>query len=176
MGERGRSSDSGLPPPPPSRSGDQWRFVTEKQLPLQRRDRPGLAPGSLTVLLVSGEPIIVAVSRAVGSRWLPVVLWAGLIFGLSSVPSLGTGLGAWDLALRKVGHATEYAILAGLLLRATRSARLALALAAGYAVTDEVHQTFVSGRQGAPLDVVIDTLGASIGVLAWRLLSTVRSA
>ena len=32
--------------------------VAGEQLPSQRRDRPGLAPGSLTALLVTAEPII----------------------------------------------------------------------------------------------------------------------
>ena len=42
-----RSSDSGLPPAPPSRPRGQW-LSAWKRLPLQRRDRPGLAPGSLS--------------------------------------------------------------------------------------------------------------------------------
>ena len=50
--------------------------------------------------------------------WLPVALWACLIFGLSAIPDLGTGLGTWDLVLRKVAHFCEYAILGALLLRA----------------------------------------------------------
>jgi VanZ like family len=130
------------------------------------------SPGSLC----AAEPIIVAVMRGAVWRWSAVVLWAGLIFGLSSIPSLGTGLGGWDLVLRKLGHATEYAILAVLLLRATGSARLAVSLAGGYAITDEVHQTLVSGRHGTPLDVAIDTVGAALGVLVWRALPRWRTA
>jgi VanZ family protein len=34
-----------------------------------------------------------------------------------------------------------------------------------YAVTDEVHQAFVSGRQGSPLDWLIDTVGVVAGAL-----------
>jgi len=102
------------------------------------------------------------------SLWLPVVLWAGLIFALSSVPDLGTGLGGWDLVLRKLAHAAEYAILGALLLRACRSPGLAFALATLYAGSDELHQAFVSGRQGSPLDVAIDAAGAALGVLLWR--------
>jgi VanZ family protein len=102
------------------------------------------------------------------SLWLPAVLWAGLIFALSSIPDLGTGLGGWDLVLRKLAHAAEYAILGVLLLRACRSPRLAFALATLYAASDELHQVFVAGRQGSPLDVAIDAAGAALGVLAWR--------
>src|SRR5256885_5381250 len=39
-----RSSDSGLPPPPPSRVSRPSGVVAGERLPLQRRDRPGLAP------------------------------------------------------------------------------------------------------------------------------------
>jgi VanZ family protein len=101
-----------------------------------------------------------------------VVAWAAVIFAFSSIPSLGTGLGTWDLVLRKIAHATEFAILAALLVRATRSPALAIVLAVGYAITDEVHQSFVSGRHGAPLDVVIDAVGVVVGALLasryWR--------
>jgi VanZ family protein len=101
-----------------------------------------------------------------------VVAWAALIFAFSSVPSLGTGLGTWDLILRKLAHATEFAILAALLVRALRSPAWAIMLAVAYAVTDEIHQSFVSGRHGAPLDVVIDSAGVVVGALLasrwWR--------
>jgi VanZ family protein len=102
--------------------------------------------------------------------WAPVVLWAAVIFILSSIPDLGTGLGTWDTVLRKLAHTAEYAILGGLILRAVRSAPAAVLLASAYAVTDEVHQTFVTGRHGSPLDWLLDTAGAIIGVaLAARL-------
>jgi VanZ family protein len=105
--------------------------------------------------------------RSALTLWLPVVVWAAVIFAFSSVPSLGTGLGTWDLVLRKLAHLSEYALLGLLLARAVRRPGLAVALAAAYAVTDELHQTFVEGRHGAPLDVGIDTLGALVGVLVW---------
>jgi VanZ family protein len=99
-----------------------------------------------------------------------VVLWAAVIFVLSSIPDLGTGLGTWDTVLRKLAHTAEYAILGGLILRAVRSAPAAVLLASAYAATDEVHQTFVTGRHGSPLDWLIDTAGAVLGVaLAVRL-------
>jgi VanZ family protein len=94
----------------------------------------------------------------------PVVVWAGLIFALSSIPHLGTGLGVWDVVLRKLAHAAEYAILGGLLLRASRSPSVAVLVGSAYAVTDEVHQTFVRARHGSPVDWLIDTSGVLIGV------------
>ena len=112
------------------------------------------------------EPSIAPVRRL--SPWVPVVLWAAVIFALSSVPSLGTGLGTWDLVLRKAAHMSEYAILAWLLAGAVRDARLAFALAVVYAVSDEIHQTFVRGREGRALDVLIDAVGVVAGLLLWR--------
>jgi VanZ family protein len=102
------------------------------------------------------------------SRWLPVLVWAGVIFAFSSIPSLNSGLGTWDTVLRKCAHMTEYAILAVLLVRATGSYAWAFALAVAYAGTDEFHQTFVRGRHGSPVDVGIDAVGALIGLAVWR--------
>ena len=100
--------------------------------------------------------------------WAPVVLWAAVIFAFSSVPELGTGLGTWDLVLRKLAHAAEYAVLGALLLRALRDERAALAAGVAYAISDELHQHFVPGRVGSPRDVAIDGLGVALGVVLWR--------
>ena len=108
------------------------------------------------------------VSAGVLRTWGPVVLMAAVIFAFSSVPSLGTGLGTWDLVLRKLAHLTEYAILGALLQRALRRPWLAILVGGLYAVTDEVHQHFVRGRHAAWYDVVIDTVGVTIGVVLWR--------
>jgi VanZ family protein len=100
--------------------------------------------------------------------WAPVVLWAAVIFAFSAVPDLGTGLGTWDLVLRKLAHAGEFAVLGALLLRALRDERAALAAGIAYAISDEVHQHFVPGRVGSPVDVLIDSAGVAVGVLLWR--------
>ncbi len=113
------------------------------------------------------EPIIGHVPTPL-RLWLPVVAWAGLIFAFSSVPDLGTGLGTWDVVLRKLAHTAEFAVLGALLLRALRSKLPAFAAGVAYAISDELHQHFVPGRRGAPLDVLIDTVGVGLGILAWR--------
>jgi VanZ family protein len=100
--------------------------------------------------------------------WAPVVAWAAVIFALSSVSDLGTGLGTWDLVLRKVGHAAEFALLGALLARALARPWAAFALGLAYAVSDEVHQHFVPGRVGAWYDVLVDGVGVALSVLAWR--------
>ena len=108
--------------------------------------------------------------RSTLGAWLPVIVWAAVIFAFSSVPSLSTQLGTWDTILRKLAHLAEYAILGALLCRALRRPGLAILAAILYAVSDEIHQTFVEGRVGAPLDVGIDALGAAVGVLLWTRL------
>jgi VanZ family protein len=113
--------------------------------------------------------------RSTLGAWALVVGWAAVIFAFSSIPSLSTELGTWDLVLRKLAHLAEYAILGVLLARAVRRPGVAVALAALYAVTDEVHQTFVEGRVGSPLDVGIDTLGALAGVVLWERLAAARA-
>ena len=102
--------------------------------------------------------------------WLPVVAWAAVIFTLSSIPSLSTGLGTWDTILRKGAHLTEYAVLGGLLYRALGREPLALAMGIAYAATDELHQYFVRGRHASPVDVAIDAVGVAAGMLIWLRL------
>ena len=140
--------------------------MAEGLLPSQRRDRPGLTPGSLTARRFAGASLswpLVAATR-VFSAWLPVGAWAALIFTLSSIPDLGTGLGGWDLVLRKLAHAAEYAVLGALLLRALDRVAPAFWLGTAYAVSDELHQVFVPGREGSPLDVAIDAAGVAVGI------------
>jgi len=104
------------------------------------------------------------------SLWIPVVLWAGVIFALSSIPSLGTGLGTWDYVLRKGAHMTEYALLAALLMRALEREVPAFLAALAYAASDELHQHFVHGRHATPVDVAIDAVGILVGLFAWDRL------
>jgi VanZ like family len=110
------------------------------------------------------------------SNWLPVLVWAAVIFTLSSIPSLGTGLGVWDTVLRKAGHMTEFAILGALLIRALGRELPAFAAGVAYAVTDEVHQHFVEGRHASPFDVTLDAIGVAIGILLFRRLLQTRPA
>jgi VanZ family protein len=102
--------------------------------------------------------------------WLPIVVWAAVIFAFSSIPSLSSGLGTWDTFLRKGAHVTEYAILGGLLYRALAREELSLAVGIAYAATDELHQYFVRGRHASPVDVAIDAVGVALGMLLWLRL------
>jgi VanZ family protein len=95
-----------------------------------------------------------------------------IIFFFSHQPDLSSGLGVWDLIGRKIFHAAEYALLCFLWWRAlaeamTRERALltAAALCFAYAVSDEVHQTFIEGRHGSPIDVAIDSVGIAAACL-----------
>jgi VanZ family protein len=99
--------------------------------------------------------------------WAPPLALMVVIFVLSAQPDLSTGLGAWDLVARKIVHVSEYGLLCFLWWRALRelvSRRraaivLAFCVSLAYAGTDELHQTFVHGRHGTPVDVGIDAAG-----------------
>lgn len=99
-------------------------------------------------------------------RWAPVILWCALIFAFSSIPRLETGL-EYDFLLRKLAHMAEYAVLFRLTLRASGSALWAAAFSLLYAASDEWHQTFVPGREGAFRDVLVDAVGIVVA-WAWR--------
>lgn len=133
-------------------------------------------------------------------RYGPVVVWAALIFiGSSDVLSAShTGaflirplhalfpgasaatLAAIHFAVRKMGHFTEYGILAGLAARALRTSSLesfsrrwfwiALIFVIVYALFDEFHQSFVVSRTASIYDSMIDTAGGLtvLLVIAWR--------
>lgn len=105
--------------------------------------------------------------------WLPVVLWAGVIFGFSSHPVATTSQFYWrDFIVKKTAHLIEYAVLALLLYRALagsgmekkRAGVWAVIISLVYAISDEWHQSFVPGREPKVRDVVIDGLGSGLGV------------
>ena len=110
--------------------------------------------------------------------WLPVIAWAGLIFYLSSIPGLSTGL-EYDTPIRKTAHVMEYLFLTFLLYRAFKGTfqldPLSLVfypaiLSFFYAASDEFHQTFVPHRHGAFSDVLIDGIGIALFFIMGSLI------
>jgi len=107
-------------------------------------------------------------------RWVPVLIWMGLIFYLSAQPDLPHHPeGVIDLIMKKVGHMGKYGILAALVWWAwPKDARessgrvfpYALILSGLYAFSDEVHQLFVPGRDGQLLDLAFDLSGAALAL------------
>ncbi|PIV46159.1 hypothetical protein COS23_00665 [bacterium (Candidatus Moisslbacteria) CG02_land_8_20_14_3_00_36_53] len=102
-------------------------------------------------------------------KWLSLILWPALIFYLSSIPELKSGLPLfWDLIFRKLAHITEYLILFFLWFQVLdlpfkRRLVLAFIFSLLYAVSDEYHQSFIFGREGCLRDVGIDSLGILAG-------------
>ena len=104
-------------------------------------------------------------------RFAPPLLLMGLIFFLSAQPDLSTGLGNWDLVLRKLAHMAEYGLLWFLWWRALGFGHpgTAIGIALLWAASDEYHQSFVEGRHGSPWDVAIDAVGVGLALLVARL-------
>lgn len=124
------------------------------------------------ILIFSGSTDILSIRRT--SRIIgPFLRWLKPDISERAIKNV-------QVIIRKSAHLTEYAILALLCWRALRGsviagpwqweqAGIALGLAFLYAITDEVHQSFVKSRMGSGWDVVIDTCGAMLGLLLlWR--------
>ena len=115
-----------------------------------------------------------AASRTAALRAIAPLALMGLIFFLSAQPDPGPDLGSSG---RVIAHFSEYALLAALWAWALtpaleRGALLAAAaVALVYALSDEYHQGFVSGRDSDPLDVVVDAAGIAFALA----LSSARS-
>lgn len=84
-------------------------------------------------------------------------------------------LGLPNGVVRKIAHFTIYAVLGAMLINFFRSIKhrkiigfkytiISLAIAATYSCIDEFHQSFIPERDGNPLDIVIDSLGACAGI------------
>ncbi len=81
-----------------------------------------------------------------------------------------------EFPVRKMAHATEYAILGCLLTNLCQSLSMKKAymwswlMGNAYAATDEFHQLFVPGRSGQITDVMLDSVGCLTGCLLIYLI------
>ncbi|WP_245723030.1 VanZ family protein [Natribacillus halophilus] len=125
--------------------------------------------------------------------WFLVIGWMGLIFyfshqsgedssalsgGLTEniyhlLPFWPTDMESFHSLIRKAAHVGVYFGLGILVIHAfrvtmaTRPRRLiiwAWILCTCYAITDEIHQLFIPGRSGEVSDVVLDSIGALVGI------------
>lgn len=131
---------------------------------------------------------------------IALIIWMGLIFFMSSqIATTSSGMSrifvepiqpyapgfAEDILttlVRKSAHIFLYFVLGMLIFNVLKEYKLgtkklvgfSILFAGLYAITDEIHQTFVSGRSAEVRDVLIDTIGASIGVaLYWAILKII---
>jgi len=99
-------------------------------------------------------------------HWLPALLIMMLIFLISAQPSSQLPNFNWaDTFVKKGGHIVGYALLSFMYWRALDFKRekrwIAWFLTILYALTDEFHQSFVTGRHSTIWDVMLfDNLGA----------------
>jgi len=110
------------------------------------------------------------------SRYAPPLAVMALIFALSATPDLSSGLGTWDFILRKTAHVGIFGLLWLTVARASdwRRPSLAALIAVLYAASDELHQSFVQGRHGTAVDVMIDSVGIGLAALAWAITARRR--
>jgi VanZ family protein len=144
-------------------------------------------------------------ARRFVSNWMPVIAWMLLIFAGSTdvlsaehtsrflIPFLRwldpaisfQTIAVIHFTLRKIGHFTEYAILAALLWRGLRGTFTSLSIGAiifatffitaAFAASDEFHQSFVPTRTASAHDVMIDCFGALVAVLLCWMFARTRS-
>ena len=124
-------------------------------------------------------------SIAPAYRLAITLVFVGVIVALSIAPGIerpGDSMFSWLVVntakpIQKAMHVAVYALLAVLWMWTlesveSRPARLALTLVAcvGLGAMLEWHQTRVPGRFGTVADVVLNTIGAVLGLLAALLL------
>ena len=109
------------------------------------------------------------------THWLPLYLYAGIIFYMSSLshPLPKVSIPYFDKFL----HLVEYAILGILAARAFKNSPreklsrnfiiLAIIAAAAYAASDEFHQSFIPFRSCDALDLTVDVIGGTIGAVIY---------
>ncbi|MEE2886015.1 MAG: VanZ family protein [Planctomycetota bacterium] len=106
-----------------------------------------------------------------------VVLWAALIWVLSSQDGDSAPSGAFSRIVWNGGHVVVFGVLAGLIMLSFQGNmavrfRLAVATAVFYGAVDELHQSFVPGRSMDLWDLCSDGLGAGLfSCTAWWLLT-----
>jgi len=98
-----------------------------------------------------------------------------VIFAFSSIPSKEMPNFSWaDLIVKKGGHMLGYGLLALSYAYGLRWDKkrwwLPWLLAILFAITDEIHQSFVPGRHPSILDVGIDGTGAGLALLITYIL------
>jgi len=123
------------------------------------------------------------------SRWLPAAVYAAFIWWLSSQSSLGI---LPRHVSDKLAHGLLFGLFALVLWRAAagslrarptvRGVLLVAAFCAVYAAIDEIHQSFVPGRDASAFDALADVIGSGLvlaaawGFASWKRRTAARAA
>ncbi len=136
-------------------------------------------------------------------RWIPTIFMLWFVFAMSHAPAEVSSqmsgslvskileilqippdsIPYAELLVRKLAHITEYAVLAMTIcygfcgfetIHWKRAVVVSVGICFFYAITDEFHQLYVVGRSGQWQDVLIDTIGAILGVLVFFSIACVR--
>jgi hypothetical protein len=120
--------------------------------------------------------------KKMASLWLPVLIQMAFIYGFSAQPAGSPALEMFPVPAG-MGHFIGYAILGLFLYRAFNgglyrwsrgAAEKTLLVGVVYAVSDELHQLFVPGREASISDFVIDALGLSGVLLVVWVISRIK--
>ncbi len=103
-------------------------------------------------------------------KWVPALMWMGLIFYMSSLQTRPHTPGLEDFRYDdKLQHAAAYAVLCMFLwwplmqyYPRKKVAYIAAIVAIIYAFSDEMHQIFVPTRECQVSDIIADSMGAVI--------------
>ncbi|MPW27203.1 VanZ family protein [Alkalibaculum sp. M08DMB] len=98
------------------------------------------------------------------------------------IPNYNVDILSFNSIIRKNAHLIAYFILGVLLINAISRNRiigfkayaLALLICILYAISDEIHQLYVPGRSGEIRDVLIDSIGSSIGISIFALIKKIK--
>ena len=132
---------------------------------------------------------------------IALVIWMGIIFYMSGqVATTSSGMSSFfvepikpyapdfsedaiTFIVRKSAHIFMYFVLGMLVFNVLRQyihnnnklVIFSIIFAFIYAITDEIHQMFVPERSAEPRDVLLDTLGASLGVALYLLIIRLKA-
>lgn len=101
-----------------------------------------------------------------------IVTFISQIFNISNIEML-------NYVIRKIAHITEFFVLGILVMNLihcyNKKTYIAIILCIIYAISDEFHQSLVPGRSPQIYDVLIDTVGSSLGISIYKLLTKIAN-
>ncbi|MFZ2153451.1 MAG: VanZ family protein [Microgenomates group bacterium] len=104
-------------------------------------------------------------------KLLPSIIWMCFIFFLSSLSTSSIhGTFNQRFLILKSFHLIEYAVLAILIYLPIQKIPQSILISYLYAITDEIHQHFVTGRTSKFSDTLIDLIGITLGIIIIKKL------